>query len=124
MRHLIVFVLGTVIIYVAFLMSFTGPELLTVLPVYAVILSAFSLLAALLVGLPTRCIAIARLWHHTPLGVSIALLAIIVGWVAIIATFGAARRATLANAVVGLSGLIAINFAILHWPNPRGLTNR
>jgi len=124
MRHLIVFVLGTVIIYVAFLMSFAGPELLTIAPVYSPVLSAFALLAALRVGLPTRCAAIARLWHHTPLGVSIALLAIILGWVAIVIAFGAARRATVANAVVGLSGLIAMDFAILYWPNRRGLTNR
>ncbi|HEU0273708.1 MAG TPA: hypothetical protein VFQ83_04190 [Candidatus Udaeobacter sp.] len=113
MRHLIVFILDTVIIYVAFLMSFNGPELLTILPLYAVILSAFALLAALLLGLPTRCAAIARLWHHTPLGTSITLLAIILGWVAIGTTFGVAQRATLANAVVGLSGLIAMDFAIL-----------
>jgi hypothetical protein len=126
MRHLTVFVLGTVIIYVGFLMSFTGPEFaLTAQPVYSAVLSVFALLAALLVGLPTRYPAIAQLWHHTPLGVSIALFAIILGWVAIVTVaFGAAQHATVANAAIGLAGLLAIDFGILHWPNPRGLTNR
>ena len=122
---LILFLIGTIVVYVGFLVSFTGPEFaLTAQPVYSAVLSAFALLAALLVGLPTRYPAIAQLWHHTPLGVSIALLAIILGWVAIVIAFGAAQRATVANAVVGLSGLLAIDFAILHWPNPKGLTKR
>jgi hypothetical protein len=123
MRYLILFLIGTVVIFVAFLVSFTGPEFtLTAQPVYSAVLSAFALLAALLVGLPTRCAAVARLWHHSALGVSIALLAIILGWIAIVAALTAAQRATVGNAVLGLSGLLAIDFAILHWPNPKGLT--
>ena len=125
MRYLILFLVGTVVVYVGFLLSFTGPEFaLTVQPVYSAVLSAFALLAALLVGLPTRCAAIARLWHHSPFGVSIALLAIILGWIAIVTALTAAQRATVGNAVLGLSGLLAIDFAILHWPNPKGLINR
>jgi hypothetical protein len=125
MRYLILFLLGTVVIYVGFLISFTGPEFaLTAQPVYSAVLSAFALLAALLVGLPTRYAGIARLWHHTALGVSIALLAIILGWIAIVAALTTAQRATVDNAILGLSGLLAIDFAILHWPNPKGLTNR
>jgi hypothetical protein len=77
MRYLIVFLVGTVVIYIGFLMSFTGPAFaLAAQPVYSAVLSAFALLAALLLGLPTRFAAVARFWHHTPLGVSIALLAI------------------------------------------------
>jgi uncharacterized membrane protein len=118
MRYLILF-----LIFVGFLVSFTGSEFtLTAQPVYSAVLSAFALLAALLVGLPTRCAAVARLWHHSALGVSIALLAIILGWIAIVAALTAAQRATVGNAVLGLSGLLAIDFAILHWPNPKGLT--
>jgi hypothetical protein len=123
MRYLILFLIGTVVIFVGFSVSFTGPEFtLTAQPVYSAVLSAFALLAALLVGLPTRCAAIARLWHHSALGVSIALLAIILGWIAIVAALTAAQRATVGNAVLGLSGLLAIDFAILHWPNPKDLT--
>jgi hypothetical protein len=125
MRYLILFLIGTVVIYVGFLISFTGPQFaLTAQPVYSAMLSAFALLAALLVGLPTRFAAIARLWHHTALGVSIALLAIILGWIAIVAALTAAQRATVGNAMLGLSGLLALDFAILHWPNPKGLTKR
>jgi hypothetical protein len=124
MRYLTVFVLGAVIIYVGFLMSSAGPEFaLTAQPVYSAVLSAFALLAPLLVGLPTRCLVIAQHWHHTPLGVSIALFAIIRGWVAVVAAvFSAAQHATVGNVVVGLAGLLAIDFGILHWPNPKGLT--
>jgi hypothetical protein len=125
MRYLILFLIGTVVIYIGFLISFTGPEFaLTAQLVYSAVLSAFALLAALLVGPPTRYAAIARLWHHTPVGVSIALLTIILGWVALVTVFTAAQRATVANAVLGLSGLLAIDFGILHWPNRRGLTSR
>jgi hypothetical protein len=60
--------------------------------------------------------AIPRLWHNTPVGVSIALLAIILGWIAIVAAFTVTQRATLGNAVLGLSGLLAIDFGILQWP--------
>jgi hypothetical protein len=123
MRHLMLFLMGTGVIYVGFLMSFTGPEFaLTAQPVWSALLSALALLAALLVGLPTRWGAIPRLWHHTPLGVSIALLAIILGWIAIVAAFTAAHRATFGNAMLGLSGVLAIDFGILHWPNTRGLS--
>jgi hypothetical protein len=125
MRYLILFLIGMVVIYVGFLVSFTGPEFaLIAQPVYAAVLSACALLAALLVGLPTRCAAIARLWHHSALGVSIALLAIILGWIAIVASLTAAQRATVGNAVLGLSGLLAIDFAILHWPNPKAVPKR
>ena len=65
-----------------------------------------------------------RLWHHTPLGVSIALLAIILGWIAIVAAFTAAQRRKVGNAMLGLSALLAMDFGILHWPNTRGLTSR
>jgi hypothetical protein len=68
--------------------------------------------------------AIPRLWHHTPIGVSIALLAIILGWIAIVAAFTAAHCGTFGSAVLGLSGLLAIDFGILHWPNPSGVTKR
>ena len=125
MRYLILFLIGAAVIYVGFLISFTGPQFaLTAQPVYAAVLSAFTLLAALVVGLPTRFGTIPRLWHHTPVGVSIALLAIILGWIAIVAALTAAQRATVGNAVLGLSGILAIDFGILHWPNPKGLTNR
>ena len=125
MRYLILFLVGAGVIYVGFLISFTGPEFaLTAQPVYSAVLSASALLAALLVGLPTRCAAIARLWHHTLLGVTIALLAIILGWIAIVTAFTTAQRATVGNAVLGLCGLLAMDFGILHWPNVRGLTNR
>jgi hypothetical protein len=125
MRYVILFLVGSVVIYIGFLVSFTGPGFaLTAQPVYSAVLSAFALLAALFVGLPTRCRAIARLWHHSALGVSLALLAIISGWIAIVAALTAAQLATVGNAVLGLSGLLAIDFAILHWPNPKRLTNR
>jgi hypothetical protein len=125
MRHLILFFIGTAVIYVGFLISFTGSEFaLTAQPVYSLVLSAFTLLAALVVGLPTRLGAMLRLWHHTPLGMSIALLAIILGWIALIAAFTASDRATLNNAILGMCGLTAIDFGILHWPNAGGLTNR
>jgi hypothetical protein len=119
MRYLILFLIGTLVIYAGFLISFTGPQFaLTAQPVYSAVLSAFALLAALLVGLPTRFAGVARVWHHTPLGVSIVLLAIILGWIAIVIVFTAAQRATVGNAILGLSGIIAIDFGILHWPRP------
>jgi hypothetical protein len=125
MRQLILFFVGTGIIYVGFLISFTGPEFaLTAQPVYSLVLSAFTLLAALVVGLPTRFGAMPRLWHHTPLGVSVALLTVTFGWIAVIAAFTAAQRATVGNATLGLCGLLAIDFGILHWPNPKSLTKR
>ena len=124
MRHLILFLVGTGIIYVGFLISFTGPEFaLTAQTVYSLVLSAFTLFGALIVGLPTRFGAMPRLWHCTPLGVSIALLAVTLGWIAIVAAFTAAQRATVGNATLGLCGLLAIDFGILHWPNRKGLTN-
>ena len=55
---------------------------------------------------------------------SIAPLAIILGWIAIVAAFTAAQRATVGNTMFGLAGLLAIDFGVLHWPNPRSLTNR
>jgi|ERR1700730_5433375 len=117
MRHVILFLTGTEVIYVGFLISFTGPEFaLTAQPIWSAVLSAFTLLAALVVGLPTRLGAIPRLWHHTPVGVSIALLAITLGCIAIVAAFTAAQRATVGNAVLGFSGLLALDFGILYWP--------
>jgi uncharacterized membrane protein HdeD (DUF308 family) len=50
---------------------------------------------------------------------SIALLAIILGWIAIITAFTAGQRATVGNAILGLCGVIAIDFGILHWPKPK-----
>jgi hypothetical protein len=43
MRHLILFLIGAGVIYVGFLVSFTGPEFaLTAQPVYSAVLSAFT----------------------------------------------------------------------------------
>ena len=125
MRYLILFLVGAGVIYACFLVAFTGPTFaLYVQPLLSVLLSGVALFVALFAGLSTRWGAVPRFWHDTPLGASIALLAIVFGWIALIAAFTASDRATLSNAILGMCGLTAIDFGILHWPNARGLTNR
>jgi hypothetical protein len=55
---------------------------------------------------------------------SIALLAMILGWIAIVAAFTAAQLATVGNVVLSLSGLLTMDFGVLNWPNAKGLTSR
>lgn len=55
MRHLIAFFIGTIIIYIGFLLSFTGPQFaLTAQPVYSAVVSAFTLSAVPDEGLSRR----------------------------------------------------------------------
>jgi hypothetical protein len=52
-----------------------------------------------------------RVWHHTPLGVSVALLAIILGWIAIVTAFTAAQRATVYMTYSFLQKFLGAGFA-------------
>jgi hypothetical protein len=104
MRHFLLFICGAAVIYAGFFVaSFTGPVFaFYIQPLLSALLSGLAIVAAMLVGLLTRGRAASRVWHNTPLGVSLALLALVLGWIAIVAAFTASQRATISNAILGV----------------------
>ncbi len=100
--------------------GYFGPELsLIVVPIWSAALSSGVLLLALLIGLPTRLPAVSRVWHSTSLGIITVAAAVAVGCFFMFMAFTAGQHATGTHAILGLCGLVAVAFAVIHCPERR-----
>jgi hypothetical protein len=116
MRYFALWLGAAFIIYLGFLDIPSGPDFaFAAAPVYSGVLSSLLLLLALLIGLPGRLPFVSRVWHQTPVGI-VAVGASIIAGVVIAFVYVAAPRPTISNGVLGLCGLLAIEFAIIHFP--------
>jgi hypothetical protein len=121
MRYLALWLIAAVVIFNGLTdAGYFGPELsLIVVPIWSAALSSGVLLAASLIGLPIRFSAVSRVWHGTALGHVVAALAVALGCFFIWVAFTARQHATSTHAILGLCGLIAIEFAVVYCPERR-----
>ena|SRR2546421_184468 len=120
MRFLVLWVLGALAIFIAgILRAPVGPEFAVYLqPLLSALISGLVLLLALGVGLPIRLRSISRLWHMTLFGPLVAGVFVVLGWIALISFFTSSQRyASVGEITLGLCGLFAIDFGVIHWPH-------
>jgi hypothetical protein len=122
MRYVALWIVGAVVIFIAAVYKTpVGPVFAVQLqPLLSLLISGLVLLLTFAVGLPIRLRRISHVWHGTLVGLLTAVLFIVVGWIALISFFTSTQRySSLGGIILGLCGLFAVDFGIIHWPEPR-----
>jgi hypothetical protein len=121
MRYVAVWFFAVIVIYNGLTdAGYYGPETsLLFVPFWSVVLSCGVVVAATLLGFPIVFAAVSRLWYHTIFGRIVAAGSAALGCLAMWRAYAAGHDATFGEAMLALSGLIAVGFAVIYCPELR-----